>query len=84
MDKIAVLVPCYNEALTVQKVVSDWKTALPEATVYVYDNNSADGTAEIAEKAGAEYATTDMLTEAVAVLPRESVTFTVYVIVPLE
>ena len=53
MDKIAVLIPCYNESLTVAKVVSDWKTALPEATVYVYDNNSTDGTAEIAEKAGA-------------------------------
>jgi len=53
MDKIAVLIPCYNEALTVAKVVADWKQALPEATVYVYDNNSTDGTAEIARKAGA-------------------------------
>ena len=53
MDKIAVLIPCYNESLTVAKVVADWKNALPEATVYVYDNNSTDGTAEIAEKAGA-------------------------------
>ena len=53
MDKIAVLIPCYNESLTVAKVVSDWKTALPEATVYVYDNNSKDGTAEIAAAAGA-------------------------------
>ena len=53
MDKIAVLIPCYNESLTVAKVVADWKQALPEATVYVYDNNSTDGTAEIAEKAGA-------------------------------
>ena len=53
MDKIAVLIPCYNESMTVAKVVSDWKAALPEATVYVYDNNSTDGTAEIAEKAGA-------------------------------
>ncbi len=53
MDKIAVLIPCYNESLTVAKVVADWKAALPEATVYVYDNNSTDGTAEIAEKAGA-------------------------------
>ena len=53
MDKIAVLIPCYNESLTVAKVVADWKQALPEATVYVYDNNSSDGTAEIAEKAGA-------------------------------
>lgn len=53
MDKIAVLIPCYNEGLTVAKVVSDWKQALPEATVYVYDNNSSDGTAQIAQKAGA-------------------------------
>ncbi len=53
MDKIAVLIPCYNEALTVAKVVADWKTALPEATVYVYDNNSTDGTADIAREAGA-------------------------------
>ena len=53
MEKIAVLIPCYNESLTVAKVVADWKQALPEATIYVYDNNSTDGTAEIAKKAGA-------------------------------
>ena len=53
MDKIAVLIPCYNEAQTVAKVVTDWKTALPEATVYVYDNNSTDGTDQIARNAGA-------------------------------
>ncbi len=53
MDKIAVLIPCYNEAQTVAKVVSDWKAALPEATVYVYDNNSTDATAQLAEAAGA-------------------------------
>ena len=53
LDEIAVLIPCYNESLTVQKVVSDWKNALPEATVYVYDNNSTDGTDEIARAAGA-------------------------------
>ncbi len=53
MDKIAVLIPCYNEAMTVAKVVADWRAALPEATVYVYDNNSSDGTAEIARAAGA-------------------------------
>ncbi len=53
MDKIAVLIPCYNESLTVQKVVTDWRTALPEATVYVYDNNSTDGTDELARQAGA-------------------------------
>ena len=53
MDKIAVLIPCYNEALTIEKVVTDWKTALPEATIYVYNNNSKDETAAIAEKVGA-------------------------------
>lgn len=53
MDKIAVLVPCYNEAQTVKKVVEDFKRELPEAVVYVYDNNSTDGTAEIARAAGA-------------------------------
>jgi len=53
MDRIAVLIPCYNEALTIEKVVTDWKTALPEATIYVYNNNSKDDTAEIAKKAGA-------------------------------
>ncbi len=53
MDKIAVLIPCYNEAQTIEKVVKDARQALPEATIYVYDNNSTDGTAEIAEKAGA-------------------------------
>ena len=51
MDKIAVLIPCYNEAKTVEKVVSDFKRVLPEATVYVYDNNSTDGTAELAARA---------------------------------
>ncbi len=54
MDKIAVLIPCYNEALTIAKVVSDFKRSCPEASVYVYDNNSTDGTAEAASKAGAE------------------------------
>ncbi|MBQ4283105.1 MAG: glycosyltransferase [Lachnospira sp.] len=53
MDKIAVLVPCYNEALTIKKVVTDFREALPEATIYVYDNNSTDGTDEIARNAGA-------------------------------
>lgn len=53
MDKIAVLIPCYNESQTIRQVVSDWKQALPEATVYVYDNNSVDGTADIARSAGA-------------------------------
>ena len=53
MDKIAVLIPCYNEARTVQKVVSDWKQVLPEAVIYVYDNNSTDETAALAQEAGA-------------------------------
>ena len=53
MDKIAVLIPCYNEAKTVAKVVKDYKKALPEATIYVYDNNSSDGTDKLAKKAGA-------------------------------
>ena len=52
--KIAVLIPCYNEAKTIKKVVKDYKKALPEATIYVYDNNSSDGTDEIARDAGAE------------------------------
>ena len=51
--KIAVLIPCYNEAKTVEKVVKDYKKALPEADIYVYDNNSTDGTDKIAKKAGA-------------------------------
>lgn len=53
MDKIAVLIPCYNESLTIKKVIEDWKSALPEANIYVYDNNSTDNTAEIAMNAGA-------------------------------
>jgi len=53
MDKIAVLIPCYNEAVTIKKVVKDWQSALPEAVIYVYDNNSTDRTDEIARAAGA-------------------------------
>lgn len=53
MDKIAVLIPCYNESKTVKKVIEDFKRELPEATIYVYDNNSTDGTDEIAKQAGA-------------------------------
>lgn len=53
MDRIAVLIPCYNEAATIQKVVSDFRAQLPDAVIYVYDNNSTDGTAEIATAAGA-------------------------------
>lgn len=53
MDKIAVLIPCYNEEKTVEKVVKDARAALPEATIYVYDNNSSDRTVELAKAAGA-------------------------------
>ena len=53
MDKIAVLIPCYNEEKTIEKVVNDFKNCLPEAKIYVYDNNSNDKTAELAAKAGA-------------------------------
>ena len=53
MDNIAVLIPCYNEEATIDKVVRDWRAALPEAVIYVYDNNSTDHTDEIARAAGA-------------------------------
>lgn len=53
MSKIAVLIPCYNESLTIRKVVEDFRAALPEADIYVYDNNSTDHTDEIAREAGA-------------------------------
>lgn len=53
MSEIAVLIPCYNESITIKKVIEDYKKALPEATIYVYDNNSTDGTDEIARAAGA-------------------------------
>ena len=53
MDTIAVLIPCYNEGKTIEKVVKDFRTALPEATIYVYDNNSIDGTDQLAHNAGA-------------------------------
>ena len=53
MDKIAVLIPCFNESKTIEKVVSDFQQVLPEATIYVYDNNSTDNTAVLARKAGA-------------------------------
>ena len=53
MDKIAVLIPCYNEEKTIGKVVRDFKEVLPEATIYVYDNNSSDRTSEIAKAEGA-------------------------------
>ncbi|MCQ4774275.1 glycosyltransferase family 2 protein [Lacrimispora saccharolytica] len=53
MDRIAVLIPCYNESKTIRKVVTDFKKVLPEAVVYVYDNNSTDHTDKIAREAGA-------------------------------
>jgi glycosyltransferase involved in cell wall biosynthesis len=53
MDKIAVLIPCYNEEKTIAKVIKDFKNALPEATIYVYDNNSTDNTVDIAKENGA-------------------------------
>lgn len=54
MDKVAVLIPCYNEAATIKKVVEDFRRVLPEdSVIYVYDNNSTDGTAELAAAAGA-------------------------------
>lgn len=53
MDEVAVLIPCYNESKTIEKVINDWKSELPNAVIYVYDNNSTDNTAKIAQKAGA-------------------------------
>lgn len=53
MDRIAVLIPCYNESKTIAKVVGDFKKVLPEASIYVYDNNSSDGTDVCAAEAGA-------------------------------
>ena len=53
MKKVAVLIPCYNEALTIDKVVNDYKSVLPEADIYAYDNNSTDDTAKIAQHGGA-------------------------------
>ena len=53
MDHIAVLIPCYNESQTIEKVVRDFRAALPEAAIYVYDNNSTDASAELARRAGA-------------------------------
>lgn len=52
-NKIAVLIPCYNEEVTIHKVVSDFKRELPEADIYVYDNNSSDNTSKLAKDAGA-------------------------------
>ena len=52
-QRVAVLVPCFSEEATIGKVVADFRAALPEATIYVYDNNSADRTGEVARAAGA-------------------------------
>ena len=51
--KTAVLIPCYNEELTIEKVIKDFKKELPDADIYVYDNNSKDKTAQIAKANGA-------------------------------
>ena len=51
--KIAFLIPCYNESKTIEKVVKDCRNAIPNADIYVYDNNSTDGTDELARNAGA-------------------------------
>jgi glycosyltransferase involved in cell wall biosynthesis len=53
IGSVAVLVPCYNESITIAKVVDDFRRCLPDADVYVYDNNSSDGTADIAAAHGA-------------------------------
>lgn len=53
MDKVAILIPCYNEEKTIEQVVKDFKKHVPTARIYVYDNNSTDGTAELAKSAGA-------------------------------
>ncbi len=51
--KVAVLIPCFNEMTTIEKVVQDFRACLPDAEIYVYDNNSTDGSHVLAEKAGA-------------------------------
>src|ERR1700744_1592991 len=53
LRSIAVVIPCYQEALTIGKVIADFRRELPEARIYVYDNNCTDGTAEVAARAGA-------------------------------
>ena len=50
MSKIAVMIPCYNEEITIEKVIKDFRKELPDADIYVYDNNSTDKTVEIATK----------------------------------
>ena len=54
MNRIAVLIPCYNEERTIEKVVSDYHKVLPDADIYVYDNNSTDNTAVIAHRGGGD------------------------------
>ena len=54
MDKIAVLIPCFNEAQTIEKVIRDYQNTLPDAVIYVYDNNSTDATVKVASNAGSE------------------------------
>ena len=53
MDKVAILIPCYNEALSIKKVINDCQKYIKDATIYVYDNNSTDDTAKIAFEEGA-------------------------------
>lgn len=53
LDKVAVLIPCYNEEITIGKVIDDFRKELPNAEIYVYDNNSSDKTSEIAKQHGA-------------------------------
>lgn len=53
MSKVAILIPCYNEELTIGKVINDWRKEIPDSDIYVYDNNSTDKSVEIATKAGA-------------------------------
>ena len=53
MDRVAILIPCYNESATIAKVITDWAKAVPDAVIYVYDNNSTDGSDELARAAGA-------------------------------
>ena len=55
-SRIAVLIPCYNEELTVARVVADFRAVLPAAAIYVFDNGSSDATTEAALRAGAQYA----------------------------
>ena len=52
-EKVAVLIPCYNEAITIGKVIDDFKRVLPDADIYVYDNNSKDDTSKIDREHGA-------------------------------